>query len=279
MTRKLLNAYIKGKPHIKSRIKMLKKDWSTIFDMVQRCGNSGFRWDNMKNMVTVEEPIWESYLTVSIAYELLKNIYELLSFESVTLLILVSLYFFQSHKDAAQFRSRSFNFYEQLCQIYAKDRASGRDVQTAADILEEIEQEVNVAINEDTEDGNQSNPGLEEMDISSISRQASISSKKRKAYEMGEVISEESFVKVATLLVDKISEVGKELSKSLASEMVIQQRVQELYGALCEIDGLTEDEMGIALSKISYQSNQMLVFFSLPSNLRLGWIRRFPIKN
>ena len=82
MARKLPNAYIKGKPHIESRIKTLKKDWSTIFDMVQGCGNSGFGWDSTKNMVTAEEPVWESYLTVSIAYELLKNIYELLSFRS-----------------------------------------------------------------------------------------------------------------------------------------------------------------------------------------------------
>ena len=42
MARKLPNAYIKGKPHIESRIKKLKKDWSIIFDMVQRCDNSGF---------------------------------------------------------------------------------------------------------------------------------------------------------------------------------------------------------------------------------------------
>ena len=104
-------------------------------------------------------------------------------------------------------------------------------------------------------------------------------SNKRKAHEMDEVISEESFVKVATLLGDKISEVGKELSKSIASEMVIQRKVQELYGALCEIDGLTEDEKDIALSKIPDQPNQMLVFFSLPSNRKLGWIRRFLTKN
>ena len=149
----------------------------------------------------------------------------------------------------------------------------------AADIIEEIEQEVNVAINKDAEDGNQSNPGLEEIDISSTPRQASTSSKKRKAHEMGEVISEESFVKVATLLGNKISEVGKELSKSIGSEMVIQQKFQELYGTLSEIDGLTKEEMGLALSKIPDEPNQMIVFFSLPSNLRLEWVRRFLTKN
>ena len=40
------------------------------------------------------------------------------------------------------------------------------------------------------------------------------------------------------------------MSKSIGSKMVIQQRVQELYGALGEIDSLTEDDMDIALSKI-----------------------------
>ena len=61
--------------------------------------------------------------------------------------------------------------------------------------------------------------------------------------------------------------------------MVIQQKFQELYGTLSEIDGLTEEEMGIALSKIPDEPNQMIVFFSLPSNLRLEWVRRFLTKN
>ena len=96
---------------------------------------------------------------------------------------------------------------------------------------------------------------------------------------MGEVIFEESFVKVATLLGNKISKVGKELSKSIGSEMVIQQKFQELCGTLSEIDGLTEEEMDIALSKIPDEPNHMIVFFSLSSNLRLGWVRRFLTKN
>ena len=50
--------------------------------MIQGCGNSGFGWDSTKNMVTSKEPIWESYLIISITYELLKNIYELLAFGS-----------------------------------------------------------------------------------------------------------------------------------------------------------------------------------------------------
>ena len=63
--KRLPRSNIKGKPHIESRIKTLEKDWSTIFDMVQGCGNSGFGLDSTKNMVTTKKDVWESYLIVN----------------------------------------------------------------------------------------------------------------------------------------------------------------------------------------------------------------------
>ena len=62
MARKKPNCNVK--PHIEFRIKKLKKDWSTIFGMVQRGGNNGFGWDSTRNMITVEDSLWESYLIV-----------------------------------------------------------------------------------------------------------------------------------------------------------------------------------------------------------------------
>ncbi|MFQ6623413.1 hypothetical protein Gotur_003831, partial [Gossypium turneri] len=44
----------------------------------------------------------------------------------------------RSHKEAGQFKHRSFPYYDQLTVIYAKDRATGKDAQTAAGIIEEI---------------------------------------------------------------------------------------------------------------------------------------------
>ncbi|XVF86524.1 hypothetical protein PTKIN_Ptkin18bG0048000 [Pterospermum kingtungense] len=65
---------------------------------------------------------------------------------------------------------------------------------------------------------------------------------------------------------DKLSEITDKLSDSIGSERILQQKVQELYGALGEIEGLAADEMYIALSKIPDHPSQMLVFFSLPPN-------------
>ncbi|MFQ6636621.1 hypothetical protein Gotur_013184, partial [Gossypium turneri] len=66
----------------------------------------GFSWDEHRQLVVAEDAIWNSYLN--------------------------------SHKEAGQFRHRSFPYYDQLTAIYAKDRATGKDAQTAADVIEEI---------------------------------------------------------------------------------------------------------------------------------------------
>ncbi|MBA0783648.1 hypothetical protein Gotri_001328 [Gossypium trilobum] len=45
------------------------------------------------------------------------------------------------HKEAGQCRHRSFPYYDQHTSIYAKDRATGKYAQTAADIVEKIDAE------------------------------------------------------------------------------------------------------------------------------------------
>ncbi|MBA0762989.1 hypothetical protein Gotri_012524, partial [Gossypium trilobum] len=46
-----------------------------------------------------------------------------------------------SHKKVVQFKHCSFPYYDQLTSIYAKDQAIGKDAQTTADIIEEIDVE------------------------------------------------------------------------------------------------------------------------------------------
>ncbi|XP_040940108.1 uncharacterized protein At2g29880-like [Gossypium hirsutum] len=116
----LPNAMLKARPNIESRIRLLKRDWSIVYDMLNGQNNSGFGWDDHRQVVVAEDAVWDSYL--------------------------------KSHKEAGQFRHRSFPYYDQLTAIYAKDRATGKDAQTAADVLEEINAEdvPSADINEDT---------------------------------------------------------------------------------------------------------------------------------
>ncbi|PPD85896.1 hypothetical protein GOBAR_DD17181 [Gossypium barbadense] len=98
----LPRAMLKAKPNIESRIRCLKREWSVVYDMLNGQNNSGFGWDEHRQLVVAEDA---------------------------------------RHKEAYQFRHRSFSYYNQLTAIYARDRATGKDAQTADDVLEEIHAE------------------------------------------------------------------------------------------------------------------------------------------
>ncbi|KAG5526623.1 hypothetical protein RHGRI_032780 [Rhododendron griersonianum] len=96
---------IKAKPHIESRIKTLKKDVCIVYDMIYGGSTTGFGWDPNTNMVVAEKHIWDDYV--------------------------------KSHKDEANWRNRSFPHFDMLLTVFGKDRATGKNVVTAEDVLEE----------------------------------------------------------------------------------------------------------------------------------------------
>ncbi|CAL5360229.1 hypothetical protein CsSME_00050667 [Camellia sinensis var. sinensis] len=92
--------------HTESRVKTLKRDTGTVFDMVNGVGCSGFGWDFNTNMVVAEKQVWDGYV--------------------------------QSHKRAAPWKNRSFPHCDMLCIIFERDRAMGKHAVTADDVLEEV---------------------------------------------------------------------------------------------------------------------------------------------
>ncbi|MFQ6651488.1 hypothetical protein Gotur_023796, partial [Gossypium turneri] len=109
-----------------------------MYDMLSGKDNSGFGWDEYRQMVVAEDAVWSSYIS--------------------------------SHKAFGQFRHRSFPYYDQLTSIYAKERATRKDAQTVANIVEEIDAE-DVATTNNLEEGNnyrgrEDDVSLDEMDVS-----------------------------------------------------------------------------------------------------------------
>ncbi|KHG16992.1 hypothetical protein F383_20963 [Gossypium arboreum] len=256
----LPNALLKAKPNLESRIRTLKRDWSIVYDMLSGKNNSGFGWDEHRQLFVAEDAVWNSYIN--------------------------------SHKEVVQFKHQSFSYYDQLTAIYAKDRATRKDAQTAADIIEEIDVKDVAATNthEERNDfhGCEADVSLDDMDLSTTQPQptrnhgdSTLSKKKKKIFDASD--SSTSFNDAATLLAKNIWIVGLKISKSISSEVLIQQKseitIQEsalkLYPTLCEVEGLTEDEFYRTLSKIPDHPTQMLIFFSLPFAVRLEWVRRF----
>lgn len=61
---KLPDSGLKGKPHIESRLKTLKKDFTMVYDL--RYGNtSGFGWNAENQLVTASRDVWAEYAKVN----------------------------------------------------------------------------------------------------------------------------------------------------------------------------------------------------------------------
>ncbi|MFQ6656532.1 hypothetical protein Gotur_026589 [Gossypium turneri] len=143
----LPNVMLKARPNIKSRIRLLKREWSIVYDMLNGQNNRGFGWDE------------------------------------------------NTHIEAAQFRHRSFPYYDHLISIYARDRATGKDAQTAADVLEEIN-----AQGEPTTDMNE---------------------------EINEFYDYEADVSLDDMDVENMRAIGEQISRSITSDVVVQQKSEE----------------------------------------------------
>ncbi|KAG8383971.1 hypothetical protein BUALT_Bualt04G0069300 [Buddleja alternifolia] len=125
----LPNSRLKAKPHIESRIKTIKKDFTIVYDMLNSPNTSGFGWDPIKKCITAEKSVWDAYL--------------------------------QSHPSHSSWQNKSFPFFEDLLIIFGKDRATGTNAEGPADMMEEIQREQEHGL-EDTDASMQSprNEGL-----------------------------------------------------------------------------------------------------------------------
>ncbi|XVF56130.1 hypothetical protein PTKIN_Ptkin06aG0092300 [Pterospermum kingtungense] len=142
--------------------------------MVKRDNTSGFGWDRERNIVIVEDSVWQSYLI-----------------------------------DVAPFRIRRFHFFNELCEIYGKDHATRKNAQSGADIVEEIQNKGNDGSSDigSTNEYHTQHLG-DDMEMS-FAPSMSSSSKKRKENEMSEANTVEILMRDTTLLTDKMVEMGQ----------------------------------------------------------------------
>ncbi|MBA0809412.1 hypothetical protein Gohar_025068, partial [Gossypium harknessii] len=62
----LPHAMLKAKPNLESRIRTLKRDWAIVYNILSGKDNSGFSWDEHRQLVIAEDVVWNSYISVRI---------------------------------------------------------------------------------------------------------------------------------------------------------------------------------------------------------------------
>ena len=72
----LPNSGLKAEPHIKSRMKTLKANFSIVYDMLVGTNTSGFgfRWDSETCCIDAEDQVWNEYIKVYHFYYCLMTI-------------------------------------------------------------------------------------------------------------------------------------------------------------------------------------------------------------
>ncbi|MBA0550563.1 hypothetical protein Golob_021499, partial [Gossypium lobatum] len=71
---RLPNAMLKAKPNFELRIRRLKRDWAIIYDMLSGKDNSGFGWDDYRQLVVAKDVVWNSHRSFPY-YDQLTTIY------------------------------------------------------------------------------------------------------------------------------------------------------------------------------------------------------------
>ncbi|MBA0567112.1 hypothetical protein Golob_011870 [Gossypium lobatum] len=54
---------LKAKPNLESRIRTLKRDWAIVYNMLSGKDNSGFGWDDHRQLVIAKDVVWNSYIS------------------------------------------------------------------------------------------------------------------------------------------------------------------------------------------------------------------------
>ncbi|KAK1373446.1 hypothetical protein POM88_029639 [Heracleum sosnowskyi] len=121
---KLPNAGLKGKPHIESRIKTMKKDFTVVYDIRYGANSSGFGCNSEEHLVTAPRDVWIPGRT-------------------------------HVHPKAAKWKSTLLPCFKELSIIFGKDRANGNLAENLEDVVEELNTE---AIGETLQDDFQPNP-------------------------------------------------------------------------------------------------------------------------
>ena len=64
LQKELLESNIKVDPHIESRVRLLKRQYNTICEMITI--GSGFRWNDQEKCVTASKDVFDDWIRVSL---------------------------------------------------------------------------------------------------------------------------------------------------------------------------------------------------------------------
>lgn len=166
------------------------------------------------------------------------------------------------HQKRAKWQNKTFPHYLDLCVIFGKDRATGKDALSAAEMVE-LDEEIQ------TNDGDDDLIPTRSEEISSKSS----SFKKRKRKSSFDIDSESAMERAATILAAQLEKSSAQFANFLGLEASLNEQRKNLSNALSNVPGLTDSERNKVMCKLAREEELMVVFFSLPDERKEGFVK------
>ncbi|XP_060974577.1 uncharacterized protein LOC133039682 [Cannabis sativa] len=183
----------------------------------------------------------------------------------------------ESHKEAAPFKIKSFPWYDDLCAVFGKDRATGKHAETVTDVVEELEAEKeNTTLGEDDFSNANNVDEVESMSVSDATRGAQShtqsdgsSKKKRKAANHEELSN--ALTQSASILAEVIEKASIRLSKAIGEDL--NEKHMQLGKELERTTTLTTTQRHKVARMIMQDNALVSYFFSVPDDEKDEWAR------
>ncbi|CAO2825041.1 unnamed protein product [Amaranthus hypochondriacus] len=218
---------LKGKPHIESKIKIFKRQMGYILEIQKQV--SGFGWDDATKMVTGEKEVFMGWA--------------------------------QGKDRAAALFCKSFPLYDKLCEVYAKDRASGSMVKGPGD-----------------DEVGDMNEAEKNDDAISSTRAIGLSSgrgnrKRRREIENEELSGLATALRALIDVEKESTSIMMDMKKSFIRDVEIGEKRTNLFGVLSNLLELTPLEVIEATTIIGLDDKKVEIFYSVPDESKVMFVK------
>ncbi|KAK1427003.1 hypothetical protein QVD17_15685 [Tagetes erecta] len=247
------------KNHLKNRLKTLKCHFSSWYDMFRGTSLSGFSWNPETQLIEAEDEVWEKLI--------------------------------DTKPDAATLKTKKVTNFNEMVELFAKDRASGAKAKTAKEKYVRLQKNENLQTETvpDVDEFLAANDVILEsqynidddvqvIDLMSSLPEQSSSAKKYKSRKR-KVEQDEDLTSMIKVSVGSLANVIAEGNKIIQETNNILERVyhreytgEEIYNGL-EPMGLESHEIARALNYLAANQAKARMLFSCPPQIQLGVLR------
>ncbi|KAG8386295.1 hypothetical protein BUALT_Bualt03G0134200 [Buddleja alternifolia] len=229
---------LRAQPHINSKIHTWKKQYGSLFMMMDK---SGVGWNETTGMLETTDEAWERVI--------------------------------RNDPSARLMRYKSWPFYREWCEVFGKDRATGEG---AEDIAEAVGGLMNDENQEEDLVGKEANQqeNAGETETTSVNENAGSSSSKKIGKRKRNVVDyQDTVVDFLGAFVENSKDRLGDIARNLSLEYDISLKQREVFKIVENMEGLNEEEKLIASQMLVKNSDDLMLFFSLPAERKIKYVR------